>query len=182
HDVPVPRLEDEARAAEPLERHVSVNPLDAVTILYTSGTTGTPKGAVGSHLALVEQVHVALIDTFDLRPDDFVFGGLPFFHSFGQSSVLNTAFRRGAAILLLPRFEPAEALTLMERHGATVFTAVPTMYVGLLAAAAQDPARPCATPSRVARRCRWPCSSSSRRRSARPCTRATGSPRRHRPC
>lgn len=142
HDVPVPRLEDEARAAEPLERHVSVNPLDAATILYTSGTTGTPKGAVGSHLALVEQVHVALIDTFDLRPDDVVFGGLPFFHSFGQSSVLNTAFRRGAAILLLPRFEPAEALTLMERHGATVFTAVPTMYVGLLAAAAQDPARP----------------------------------------
>jgi len=138
----VPRLEDEASVAEPISRLEPVNPLAAATVLYTSGTTGRPKGAVGSHLALVEQVHVALIDTFDMTADDVVFGGLPLFHSFGQSSVMNTAFRRGATVLLIPRFDPVEALDLMVRHGATVFTAVPTMYVALLAAAAEHPGRP----------------------------------------
>ena len=140
--VPFPRLEDLAGDTLPLERYESVNPLAAATILYTSGTTGRPKGAVGSHLALVEQVHVALIDTFDLRTEDVVFGGLPLFHSFGQSSVMNTAFRRGAAVLLIPRFEPLEALELMVEHQATVFTAVPTMYIALLAAAEETTHRP----------------------------------------
>jgi long-chain acyl-CoA synthetase len=97
---------------------------------------------VGSHLALVEQVHVNLLDTFDLRTEDVVFGGLPLFHSFGQSSVMNTAFRRGATVLLIPRFEPVEALELMAAQQATVFTAVPTMYIALLAAAESSPHRP----------------------------------------
>lgn len=141
-DVPAPRLEDESAAATPLRTYASVNPLHPATILYTSGTTGRPKGAVSSHLALIEQVHVTLIDTCDIRADDVIFGGLPFFHTFGQSSVLNTAFRRGAAVVLLPRFDPDEALAAMTRHGATVFTAVPTMYVGLVQAAARTPDRP----------------------------------------
>ncbi|MCE0536400.1 long-chain fatty acid--CoA ligase [Kineosporia rhizophila] len=129
------RLEDEARASEPIRHYVSVNPLAPATILYTSGTTGRPKGAVSSHLALVEQVHVALIDTAEITSDDVIFGGLPFFHTFGQSSVLNIGFRRGACVLLLPRFDPDEALSLMVRHGATIFTAVPTMFLGLVQAA-----------------------------------------------
>ncbi|MEP7762411.1 long-chain fatty acid--CoA ligase [Sanguibacter sp. 25GB23B1] len=140
--VPFPRLEDLAGGSQPLGRYESVNPLAAATILYTSGTTGRPKGAVGSHLALVEQVHVNLLDTFDLRKEDVVFGGLPLFHSFGQSSVMNTAFRRGAAVLLIPRFEPVEALELMAAQKATVFTAVPTMYIALLAAAETSTHRP----------------------------------------
>ncbi|WP_285106853.1 AMP-binding protein [Promicromonospora sp. MEB111] len=139
---PVGRLEDEAAAATPIERHASVNPLAAATILYTSGTTGTPKGAVGSHLAMVEQVHCSLIDSFDLRPDDVVYGGLPFFHSFGQMAVLNMAFRRGASIVLLPRFDPDEALELLVAHGATVFTAVPTNFAGMVEAARRSAARP----------------------------------------
>ncbi|MFD6447247.1 AMP-binding protein [Promicromonospora sp. NPDC060204] len=139
---PVARLEDEAAGATPIERHAGVNPLAAATILYTSGTTGTPKGAVGSHLAMVEQVHCSLIDSFDLRPDDVVYGGLPFFHSFGQMAVLNMAFRRGASIVLLPRFDPDEALELLVAHGATVFTAVPTNFAGLVEAARRTAARP----------------------------------------
>ncbi|GGM34861.1 AMP-binding protein [Promicromonospora citrea] len=138
----VARLEDEAAAATPIERHVGVNPLAAATILYTSGTTGTPKGAVGSHLAMVEQVHCSLIDSFDLRPDDVVYGGLPFFHSFGQMAVLNMAFRRGASIVLLPKFDPDEALELLVTHGATVFTAVPTNFAGMVEAARRTAARP----------------------------------------
>lgn len=138
----LPRLEDEAGAATPIRRHEPVRPTAAATILYTSGTTGSPKGAVGSHLALVEQVHCSLVDAFDLRADDVVFGGLPLFHAFGQVCVLNTAFRVGASVVLLPRFEPDDALALMVHHGVTVFTAVPTMYVGLVEAARRGGARP----------------------------------------
>ena len=140
--VALPRLEAEAAAATPVARHTPVGPLDAATILYTSGTTGTPKGAVGTHLSIVEQVHCTLIDSFDLRADDIVFGGLPLFHTFGQTAVMNIAFRCGASVILLPRFDPDEALSLMVAHGATVFTAVPTMYVGMLEAARRSPARP----------------------------------------
>ncbi|QEO14979.1 long-chain fatty acid--CoA ligase [Agromyces intestinalis] len=139
---PLPRLEDEASAATPIERHVAVQPTDAATILYTSGTTGFPKGAVGSHLAVVEQVHCSLIDSFDIRADDVVFGGLPLFHAFGQTAVLNIAFRVGASIILLPKFDPDQAVELLVAHRATVFTAVPTMFVGLIEAAGRTEARP----------------------------------------
>ncbi|MBW9095151.1 AMP-binding protein [Microbacterium jejuense] len=138
----LPRLEAEAAAATPIVRHEPVSPLDAATILYTSGTTGTPKGAVGSHLSIVEQVHTTLIDAFDLRADDIVFGGLPLFHTFGQTAVMNIALRVGASVILLPRFDPDEALALTASLGATVFTAVPTMYVGMLEAARRSPERP----------------------------------------
>jgi len=138
----LPRLEAEASASAPLTRHVGTRPSDPATILYTSGTTGTPKGAVGSHLAIVEQVHCTLIDSFDLNAADIVFGGLPLFHTFGQTAVMNIAFRVGASVILLPRFDADEALALMVAHGATVFTAVPTMYVGLLESARRTSARP----------------------------------------
>lgn len=140
--IDLPRLETEAAMAEPIARHEPVGPLDAATILYTSGTTGTPKGAVGSHLSIVEQVHTTLIDAFDLRADDVVFGGLPLFHTFGQTAVMNIALRVGASVILLPRFDADEALALTADLGATVFTAVPTMYVGMLEAARRSPARP----------------------------------------
>jgi long-chain acyl-CoA synthetase len=138
----LPRLEAEAAEAAPIVRHTAVRPTDAATILYTSGTTGTPKGAVGSHLSIIEQVHCTLIDSFDLRAPDVVFGGLPLFHTFGQTAVMNIAFRCGASVILLPRFDPDEALALMVAHDATVFTAVPTMYVGMLEAARRSVARP----------------------------------------
>nr|WP_201470518.1 AMP-binding protein [Microbacterium hydrocarbonoxydans] len=140
--VELPRLEQEAAVAEPIVRHTATGPLDAATILYTSGTTGTPKGAVGSHLSIVEQVHTTLIDAFDLAASDIVFGGLPLFHTFGQTAVMNIAFRVGASVILLPRFDPDEALALMVAQHATVFTAVPTMYVGMLEAARRSAARP----------------------------------------
>ncbi|GAA4684648.1 long-chain-fatty-acid--CoA ligase [Frondihabitans cladoniiphilus] len=130
----VARLEVEAASAAPIDRYESVNPLAAATILYTSGTTGHPKGAVGSHLAMVEQVSAELLDCTDMNVDDVVFGGLPFFHAFGQTSVMNTVFRRGASIVLLPKFDPAAALDLMVATKTTIFTAVPTMYIGLLGA------------------------------------------------
>jgi long-chain acyl-CoA synthetase len=139
---PVARLEAEAAQAEPIERHAAMHPLAAATVLYTSGTTGTPKGAVGSHLAMIEQVHCALIDSFDVRPDDVLYGGLPFFHSFGQMAVMNIGFRRGAAIILLPKFDPDEALALLVKYQATLFTAVPTNFAQMVEAAKRSPERP----------------------------------------
>ena len=138
----VPRLEDEAAGAVQIGEIELTNPLDAATILYTSGTTGTPKGAVSSHFSIVEQAHTSLIDSFDMRRDDVLFGGLPLFHTFGQTAVMNTAFRRGASIALMPRFDADAALQLVVDQGVTIFAAVPTMFVDLLQAGARSDARP----------------------------------------
>ncbi|WP_102160168.1 long-chain-fatty-acid--CoA ligase [Zhihengliuella halotolerans] len=135
-------LESRAAAAVPIETYVPRRPEDIATILYTSGTTGKPKGALGTHLALVEQTNVLLLDTFDIRPGDRLFGGLPLFHTFGQTVVLNCGLRAGAEILLLPRFTGAGALELVLEKGVNVFFGVPTMYVALLEAAAARGERP----------------------------------------
>lgn len=138
----VRRLEAEAAEAEPIVRHEAVGPLEPATILYTSGTTGTPKGAVSSHLSIIEQVHTSLIDAFPFGDQDILFGGLPLFHTFGQTVVMNMSFRAGASVILLPKFEPEAALELMASLGATIFAAVPTMYVGMIEAARRSDQRP----------------------------------------
>jgi long-chain acyl-CoA synthetase len=61
-----------------------------------------------------------------------VMGALPLFHSFGQTAAMNATLRSGAALTLLPRFDPAEALSIMERDRVTVFQGVPTMYAAML--------------------------------------------------
>jgi long-chain acyl-CoA synthetase len=141
-EVPAPRLEDLAAASVPIERHLATNPCAAATLLYTSGTTGTPKGAVGSHVALVEQVNASLIDVFDIAFDDVVFGGLPLFHTFGQTAVMNTAFRRGCTVVLLPKFDAVQALEACVENGVTIFDGVPTMFIALLQSAPLTEARP----------------------------------------
>ena len=106
---------------------------DTAVLLYTSGTTGQPKGAELTHGNLVRNVQVALDDLLDLGPDDVVFGGLPLFHAFGQTCTLNTTVARGATLVLLPRFDAAATLALLAGTAATVFAGVPTMYSALLA-------------------------------------------------
>jgi len=105
---------------------------DTAVILYTSGTTGRPKGAELTHGNLVRNVEVTQSDLLRLGPDDVVFGGLPLFHSFGQTVTLNTTLAAGASLVLLQRFEAAEALDLLVDHDVTVFAGVPTMYAALL--------------------------------------------------
>lgn len=104
---------------------------DTAVILYTSGTTGRPKGAALTHRNLLTNARVAqsLLDT---RETDVLFGGLPFFHVFGQTAALNSAVLSGAAISLLPRFDAGKALQIIERDRVSIFEGVPTMYVGML--------------------------------------------------
>ncbi|PZE84142.1 long-chain fatty acid--CoA ligase [Curtobacterium sp. MCBD17_032] len=137
-----PRLEALAASSAPLTTLTPRDPFDTATILYTSGTTGQPKGAEGSHFALLEQVNTLLMSTFDMRRGDVLLGALPLFHTFGQTCTMNTGFRAGATIVMLPKFDGDAALAAMVEHGCGIFMGVPTMYMGLLDAATRTDARP----------------------------------------
>jgi len=104
---------------------------DTAVILYTSGTTGRPKGAELTHDNLRHNVEISA-ELFEMGPGDVIFGGLPLFHSFGQTCTMNAAISCGAAVTLLPRFDPGRALEILERDACTVFEGVPTMYGALL--------------------------------------------------
>jgi long-chain acyl-CoA synthetase len=105
---------------------------DTAVILYTSGTTGHPKGAELTHANLISNTEVSRTDIVQAGPDDVIFGGLPLFHVFGQTVALNVAIAAGACLTLLPRFDAAHALRIIADHKVTVFEGVPTMYVALL--------------------------------------------------
>ncbi|MGO3089240.1 MAG: long-chain-fatty-acid--CoA ligase [Galactobacter sp.] len=130
------RLEDLAKDATPVEGLLYRHPEDIAAILYTSGTTGKPKGAKLSHFALLEQTSTLLAgQVFDLTYEDKMLGALPMFHIFGQTAVLNVGIRAGAEIVMVPKFNPADAWNALLDDGITIMAGVPTMYVGLIAAA-----------------------------------------------
>ncbi|MFZ0547371.1 MAG: long-chain fatty acid--CoA ligase [Candidatus Promineifilaceae bacterium] len=104
---------------------------DTAVILYTSGTTGRPKGAELSHSNMI--MNARLSDNMYGHSDsDVSLIVLPLFHSFGQSVQMNAGFYNGAALTLLPRFDPDAALAIMDRDNVTIFAGVPTMYWALL--------------------------------------------------
>ncbi|HTZ45387.1 MAG TPA: long-chain fatty acid--CoA ligase [Jatrophihabitans sp.] len=129
------RLEDRAATVPPLDTFVTRAPADPAVVFYTSGTTGSPKGAVLSHLNLVMNATVSAFESHLVSPDDVALGALPLFHTFGQTVSMNATWRAGATLVLLPRFDAAAAIELMVREGVNTFHGVPTMYVALLAAA-----------------------------------------------
>ena len=104
---------------------------DTAVVLYTSGTTGSPKGAELTHSNMQRnaEISVGLVDT---RAEDVLFGGLPLFHSFGQTVGMNAAVLAGATMTLIPRFDPTKALEILQRDKVTIMLGVPTMYVALL--------------------------------------------------
>ncbi len=104
---------------------------DTAVILYTSGTTGQPKGAELTHLNML--LNARLFNTFTTNNEyDTHLVTLPLFHSFGQSVQMNSGFYNRATLNLLPRFTPEAALEQMEKTNVTVFAGVPTMYWALL--------------------------------------------------
>ncbi|MFF1650922.1 long-chain fatty acid--CoA ligase [Streptomyces sp. NPDC058240] len=124
---------DELPASEPsaddvADRHED----DTAVVLYTSGTTGEPKGAELTHANLTRNCDIVAGELLQLTPDDVVFGGLPLFHAFGQTCTLNATVASGACLTMLPRFDAEKALAMLAGHGVTVFAGVPTIFSRLL--------------------------------------------------
>lgn len=138
----LPQLDVLARSATPVESYVPMDPGDEAVVLYTSGTTGKPKGAVLSHNNILWNASLSALDIIRLGPGDVILGCLPLFHSFGQTCTMNAGLRTGSTIVLMPRFDGATALELMVQENVTVFMGVPTMYIALLDAATKDDRRP----------------------------------------
>ncbi|HMT05908.1 MAG: long-chain fatty acid--CoA ligase [Solirubrobacterales bacterium] len=116
---------------EPFNDVVEVAPDDTAVILYTSGTTGTPKGAELTHSNIRSNIE-SIEDLFMPSEEDVFFGGLPLFHVFGQTVAMNGAVSVGAELTLLPRFDPVKALEIIQRDKVTIFQGVPTMYAAML--------------------------------------------------
>jgi long-chain acyl-CoA synthetase len=123
----------EAMAAHPplSDLHPTL-PTDTAVVLYTSGTTGKPKGAELTHSNLFLNCSVVVPRLIPVQTELVTIATLPLFHSFGQTAVQNAAIAAGGTITMLPRFTPEDALKIMERDGVTVFVGVPTMYFALL--------------------------------------------------
>jgi long-chain acyl-CoA synthetase len=126
-------FDGELAAAKPTEQVAEQAGEETAVILYTSGTTGQPKGAELTHANLSSNVRTTIETLLPMGPGDVVFGGLPLFHSFGQTVGLNCAMAGGACLTLLPKFDAEQALSIISNDRVTIFLGVPTMYVALLA-------------------------------------------------
>ena len=117
----------------PLFEPVATDATDTAVILYTSGTTGQPKGAELSHSNLV--MNTVVCEKLFGQPvtdHDISLVALPLFHTFAQTVQMNTGFSMGATLVLMARFDPVDALETMDRENVTYFAGVPTMYWAML--------------------------------------------------
>ncbi|MDM8539592.1 long-chain fatty acid--CoA ligase [Desulfococcaceae bacterium HSG9] len=104
---------------------------DTAVILYTSGTTGFPKGAELSHANMTMNA-IATRDIMQMQAEDVHALVLPLFHSFGQTCQMNAGLSLGNTLVLIPRFSPEAVLEAMQTEKVTIFVGVPTMYWQLL--------------------------------------------------
>jgi long-chain acyl-CoA synthetase len=122
---------EEVRAVPPL-----TDPERLAVLLYTSGTSGRPRGAMLSHRALLANIQqIATVDPPMIHGDDVVLGVLPLFHVYGLNAVLGSVLRHRAKLLLVDRFEPQAALDLIEDEACSVVPVAPPV----LAYWMQDP-------------------------------------------
>jgi long-chain acyl-CoA synthetase len=123
----------EMAAADPIDVPHPTAAEETAVILYTSGTTGHPKGAELTHANLFLNCSIVVPKLVDIEPDELrALATLPLFHSFGQTCIQNATIAVGGSFSLLPRFDAEAALEIIERDRITLFAGVPTMYFALL--------------------------------------------------
>ncbi|MGG5258421.1 long-chain-fatty-acid--CoA ligase [Phycicoccus avicenniae] len=123
---------EDFEGGEPLAEPHAREDDDTAIILYTSGTTGRPKGAELTH----SNIHLNAMRSAkviqEMTSDDVVMGCLPLFHVFGLVVGLNAATIAGASLALIPRFDPQAAIEVIEKERVTIMQGVPTMYAAIL--------------------------------------------------
>ena len=113
--------------SEPNAISVDVSEDDTAIILYTSGTTGHPKGAMLSYKNIYSNAR-DVAEYLTINTEDRVITTLPVFHVFALTVVVNAPLLMGATLLLVPRFSPQDVFKIAKEHKATIFAGVPTMY------------------------------------------------------
>jgi long-chain acyl-CoA synthetase len=119
-------------SSEPTHEPVATMPDDTAVVLYTSGTTGKPKGAELTHFNMFYNAEYCATRLMPVQEDSVALVVLPLFHSYGQTCIQNATLRGGGSLVLLPRFEPGPAFQLMQKYDVNTFAGVPTMYFALL--------------------------------------------------
>ena len=113
-------------------RPVKVSPEDRAIFMYTGGSTGVSKGAVLQHRNLLANALQVKAWCSDLEEGKEIYlAVLPFFHSYGMTTVMNTPLFSGNKIVMLPRFVLADVLKTIDKEKPTLFPGVPTMYVAI---------------------------------------------------
>ena len=131
-----PKLVVHDVGTEEAPRIRAADPTAPALILYTSGSTGQPKGAVLSHAAVRAANQSWVGPVMRLTPADTVLAALPLAHSFGLNGALLAPLLAGAGVVLMERFSPDEVLEAIARHRVTVLPGVATMFRRLLDAPA----------------------------------------------
>jgi long-chain acyl-CoA synthetase len=126
-----PTLEDWQKKASDRRAYADMNPNDPAVLLYTSGTTGFPKGATLSHGNVISNAWATVHHGGYSREDRMILF-LPMFHVFGQNHIMNATFQAMSTLVLHRRFVPDRVLDSIRRDRVTMFFAVPTIYIGLL--------------------------------------------------
>ncbi len=117
------------RADAPLEGPPPQDPETLAVLLYTSGTSGRPRGAMLSHRALLANLEqTAAVEPPLLTADDRVLAVLPLFHIYGLNAVLGSALRERATVVLVRHFDPDSCLDVVAEHGVTVLPVAPPVF------------------------------------------------------
>lgn len=121
-------LLEQGRAAAPVE--VSSGGEDLAVVLFTSGTSGRPRGAMLSHRALLANLEqCAALDPAPIVADDVVLAVLPFAHVYGLNATLGMVAKVGATAVLVERFDPVDTLAEVRRHAVTAVPGAPPMWL-----------------------------------------------------
>ncbi len=122
---------DQLKAGGPLAEDLDIKMTDPAWIQYTSGTTGTPKGAELTHGALTH-VTAAIIDALAITNKDVLLAVLPLFHSYASNVCVLLVIGAGATEVIQKSFSPVKTPEIIEKYGITVYPAVPTMFTYIL--------------------------------------------------